>query len=152
MAERRTLQFSTAEDVATDVARLRHGYVGTGSWSLPQTCYHLNWVMQSSMKPGPAPADTPEQIARRPLLQQMLATGKIPNGLPAPDEAVPPADVPLSAVDTFLSTLEQFGRFAGPFAAHRLFGKISDDDRRRQQILHCAHHLSYLVPAEPSAT
>ena len=82
----------------------------------------------------------------------MLASGKIPDGLISPDAMTPPADTPDSAVDDFLTTLKRFEAYRGELAPHRLFGNMSDADRRRHQLIHCAHHLSFLVPVQPKAT
>ncbi len=38
---RRTLDYRSPADVAADVRRLRRGYVRSGTWTLPQTCWHL---------------------------------------------------------------------------------------------------------------
>lgn len=152
MNDRRTLNFTAVDDVIADVQTLRRGYERVGQWTLPQACRHLDRIMSGSMKPGPHPDDTPEQTARKPMLDTMMATGQIPNGLVAPDEMTPAADTPESAIDEFLTTLEQFAAFHGPLAPHRLFGTLPDDVRRRHQLIHCAHHLSYLVPAETRTT
>jgi hypothetical protein len=149
MAERRTLNFTTPDDVAADVIRLRdNGYQKVGTWDLAQTCFHLDKIMGSSMT-NPAGESTPEQTARRKTLDKMLSSGKIPDGIEAPPSTVGPQHTPSTAIDDFLETLEAFKTFKGTFAPHRLFGNISADDRRRHQLIHCAHHLSYLVPLEP---
>ncbi|MGC4032758.1 MAG: DUF1569 domain-containing protein [Tepidisphaeraceae bacterium] len=148
MAERRSLIFNTPDDVAAEVKRLRDGgYEKAGQWNLPQVCFHCEKLLVQAMT-GPAADTTPEQTARRPILDQMLATNRIPDGIVSPDPAVPPADTPASAVDDFLKTLDAFEAFTGTFAPHRLFGNISPQERRRHQMIHCAHHLSYLVPAK----
>lgn len=144
------LAFADEEAVAADVRALRdRGYAraGAGAWTLPQACFHLDQALQSRMKPGPFPPNTPEQDARRPVLEQTLATGKLPDGLPAPDAFIPPDDVGDDAVDAFLARLAQFKAYPGPIAQHRLFGNLPDDVARRLNLIHCAHHLSYLVPA-----
>lgn len=149
MAERRKLNFCTPDDVAADVNRLRtDGYQRVGHWDLAQTCFHLDKLMGSAMT-NPAGETTPEQTARLPILAKMLKSGKIPSGLVAPDSTVGPQHTPNTAIDDFLETLETFKAFTGTFAPHRLFGNIPAEDRRRHQLIHCAHHLSYLVPAEP---
>ena len=50
------------------------------------------------------------------------------------------------AIDSFLATLERFKKFPGPIAPHRLFGHLADADARKLNLIHCAHHLSYLTP------
>jgi hypothetical protein len=98
------------------------------------------------MVPGPFPPDTPEQLVRKPKLREILAIGKLPSGIEAPAPAIPPADANESAIDALIATLKRFDSFTGPIAPHRIFGHLSDADARRLNLIHCAHHLSYLVP------
>jgi hypothetical protein len=109
--------------------------------------WHLNQATMGRMKPGPHADDTPEQIGRRPLLQQVLATnGYLPDGIAAPDPLQPPADAPESVIDDLVASLRQLKSYKGEIAPHRLFGRIPDVDARRLNLIHCAHHLSYLTP------
>jgi hypothetical protein len=100
------------------------------------------------MKPGPHPPQTDEQKARQPLLQHVLAmNGYLPDGIQAPDPMVPPADAPESAIDDLIASLKQLKAYKGKIAPHRLFGEIPDAEARRLNLIHCAHHLSYLIPS-----
>jgi hypothetical protein len=141
------LVFNSVDDVIADVQKLRKGWEQTaGQWTLPQICWHLEIAMRTSMTPVQNPVETPEQTANKPRLQALLAAGKITGFIPAPERAVPPADAGDAAIDAFLATLEKYKTFPGPFAPHRLFGKMTDDEARRIALIHCAHHLSYLAP------
>jgi hypothetical protein len=144
---RRLIRFADEDAVIADVTRLRKGYSQVGSWSLPQMAWHLNQAVQSRMKPGPHAADTPEQVARKPLLQHVLAmNGYLPDGISTPDSMSPPANVPESVIDDLIASLRQLKAYRGEIAPHRLFGQIPDAEARRLNLIHCAHHLSYLVP------
>ena len=140
------LRFETEDDVVDEVRRLRRGHAQAGAWSLAQVCCHLDKSVQSRMQPGPFPPTTPEQEARRDVLQQALRNERLPDGIPAPDHMMPPTDCGDDAIDSFLATCERFKSFPGPIAPHRLFGHLSDADARRLNLIHCAHHLSYLTP------
>jgi hypothetical protein len=146
MTERRILIFDSPADVAREIVRLREGCKCLGNWTLSQVCFHLNAVMLATMKPGPYQEDTPEQISRKPILDQMLSTRRNPGGIVAASDAIPPSDVPDSSIDEFLETLRRFETYSRPFAPHRLYGCMNDSSRRRHQLIHCAHHLGYLVP------
>jgi hypothetical protein len=98
------------------------------------------------MQKGPFPPNTPEQDARRPVFEQVMRSGQLPSGIDAPSQAVPPPDAGDSAIDDFIKTLTRFKNYREPIAPHRIFGHLSDADARRLNLIHCAHHLSHLVP------
>ena len=151
MLERRSLSFSSFDEIAEDVRRLRRdGYVKTAQWSLPQVCHHLDQSLQWSMRPGPFPPDTPEQQASTPRVQQILASGKLPDGIQTADHMLPAPDAGDTAIDSFLATLKRYEAYQGELAPHRLFGRLSRDQLRQLARIHCAHHLSHLVPAAGS--
>lgn len=140
------LRFANEDEVIADIRRLRQGYEQTGGWSLPQICWHLNQTMQARMRPGPYEPDSPEQLARKPLVERIMASGELPKGIVAPPIVSPPADAGEEAVDACLATLELLKTHKG-FAPHRLFGTLPDEVARTQNLIHVAHHLSHLVPA-----
>jgi len=149
MAERRSLQFSSIDEVVTDVIRLRDGgYTKAGNWSLEQACWHLNQILRFVMRGHPVTPNTPEQDANRAMMEQVLANRALRTGITAPGMVVPPADTPVSAIDDFLATNEKLKTFAGPFATHRLFGNLPDATMRQLHLIHCAHHFSYLLPKD----
>jgi len=145
---RRTgLRYASEADVVADVSRLRRGYAQAGAWSLPQVCCHLDKSLQYRMRAGPHEPTTPEQAARRDQLQQILSSARLPDAQTAPDFMMPPPDCGDDAIDALLARLEQVKTFPGPFAPHRLFGHLDNDVARKINLIHCAHHLSYLTPA-----
>ena len=146
MVQRRPLVFSNLFDVMADVNHLRRGCTPGGNWTLAQTCWHLETVMNRQMRPGPYPPNSPIQNQNRPALEDILATGVIPSGIPAPPEAVPPANVPNSAIDQFLVALRAFESRTEPYAPHRLFGNLKREEMQKLALIHCAHHLSHLLP------
>jgi hypothetical protein len=144
---RRLIRYANEDEVVADVQRLRAGYTQVGAWSLPQMAWHLNQAVLQRMKPGPYAPDTPEQTARKPLLQQVLLTnGYLPDGITAPEPMVPPAHVPEGSIDDLIASLRRLKAYQGEIAPHRLFGRIPDAEARRLNLIHCAHHLSYLTP------
>jgi hypothetical protein len=144
---RRLIRFANEDEVITDVERLREGYTKCGGWSLPQMAWHLNQAVLARMKPGPHPPETAEQQARKQLLQHVLMiNGYLPDGITAPDPMQPPANAPASSIDDLIASLQQLKAYKGEIAPHRLFGHIPDAEARRLNLIHCAHHLSYLTP------
>ena len=142
------LSFSDEEAVIVEIQRLRKGNTRAGHWTLAQVCDHLERSIRSRMQPGPFPPNTPEQVARRAEFEQVLATGRIPDGITAPDSMQPAPGCGDEAIDACIECLRQFRAFAGPVAPHRLFGHLSEADARRLNLIHCAHHLSFLLANE----
>lgn len=143
---RQSLRYASIDDIIADIIKLRKGYVQTGDWNLPQVCWHLDVTTQRRMAPGPHAPVTPEQLARRPVFDQVVATGKLPPGLVAPPDLTPAKNLGESAIDALLQTLEKLKTFKGPYAPHRLFGQLTDAESQQQILIHSAHHLSHLVP------
>jgi hypothetical protein len=142
---RRSLRYASFADVIADVERLRSGYVRSGNWTLPQTCWHLRAVAEA-LAARPMADATPEVLARRPLFDGLMAGAPLPDGMPAPAELVPPAAATDADVDDYLALLrDRQSRPPGP-AMHRLFGPINAGEHAAMTLKHAAHHLSYLVP------
>ncbi len=143
---RRPLNLNSEDEVIADVTALRRGHVQTGAWSLPKMCAHLEKAVRYRMQPGPFPPNTPEHDAKRAMFEGIMATGKLPSGIVAPDAMLPPDDCGDESIDAFIAALREFKSFPGPIAPHRIFGHLPDADARRLNLIHCAHHLSYLTP------
>jgi len=145
VSERRRLKFADADAVAAEIGRLRKGYSRAGNWSLPQVCRHLEMAMRYSMKPAP---DRKVETTwfQWVQLKIMLASGKIPAGVPAPERIVPPQDTPDAAIDECLAALEELKNFKGQFAPHPFLGWIKHRDWVALHLIHSAHHLGFLSP------
>jgi hypothetical protein len=144
VSERRTLKFADADAVAAEVRRLRAGYTQAGEWSLPQACWHLNKAIRFSMNPPPQVKMTKPGLIRKMQLMAILIVGRIPAGAHAPEKITPTKDVPESAIDEFLVTLNDLNNFKGEFAPNPLFGQLSRGRYMRLHLVHCAHHLGFL--------
>ncbi len=79
------------------------------------------------------------------MLKKILEEGVLPT-VEAPKQVMPPGDAEGLEIDRFLETLERFRKFKGPYAPHRLFGEMSVEDYARLHLIHCSHHLGFLVP------
>jgi len=146
VSQRRRLKFADADGVAAEIRRLRKGYSRAGNWSLPQICRHLEMAIRYSMKPA---SDRKMETTwfQWVLLKIMLASGKIPAGVPTPEQIVPPEDTPDAAIEECLAALEELKNFPGEFAPHPFLGRIKHRDWVKLHLIHCAHHLGFLSPA-----
>jgi hypothetical protein len=142
--QKRKLNLANVDEVTAEVRRLQKGYHRMGEWSLPQVCWHLNEVMTRTMLTKAVGAVEVKPEARA-MLKKILEEGEMPR-VEAPGQVVPPADAEGLEVERFLETLERLRKFKGPFAPHRFFGEMGVEDYTRLHLIHCAHHLGYLVP------
>jgi Protein of unknown function (DUF1569) len=146
VSERRRLKFADADAVAAEVRRLRSGYTRVGEWSLPQMCWHLGSAIEFSMRPPPHKA-VKAGIGRKVLLLAILMMGRIPAGAHAPDPITPAKETPESTIDDFFTVLERLKNFTGKFAPNPMFGHLTHGQYLRLHLIHCAHHLGFLRPA-----
>lgn len=144
---KRDLHYKTTEDVLLDVERLKRGNRKLGNWTLAQACWHLNEIMKYLMAPGPHAETTREQLQAQARLEIMLTTGQMPRKrIEAPPAVVPPPTAGERDVNDFMKTLVVFMGHKN-YATHRIFGKLSDEDMRKLNLVHCAHHFSHFIPA-----
>jgi hypothetical protein len=148
LQRRAGLRYADEAAVMQDVRRLQNGYAQSGNWTLPQACWHLATTTLWSIRPGPFPPPTPQQLAARPKLDAVLAGADLPTGLITTEQFLPPVDCTDAEIDRLARALEAARVHAGPFAPHRIFGAMNPDEARHLRLRHCAHHLSYLVPTE----
>lgn len=154
---RRPLTFDDFDAVVRDVETLQaNGFERAGRWDLAQVCEHLNDWLRYPIDGYPRPA-LPIRLAigiLRPLvitkaLRQILANGTMPAGrMTLPETVHPPGCDEDRAVTKFRDTIQRFQAFDGPFQTSPMFGTLGRDQMIQLQLIHCAHHLSFLIPKE----
>lgn len=146
-AQRRVLRFASFDDVMPDVERLLQGHAAVGHWSLGQIFRHLANVLRRVVD---LPATTPQDPAlwvTEDKKRQVLESGVLPEGLPAPAEVVP--DETLGAAEEaegLRRAIAYYKASSGPVVAHRFLGPLSKAEWDQIQRIHLAHHLSFAVP------
>jgi hypothetical protein len=153
---RRALQFHDLDEVAREVQRLHTGgYDQVGRWDLAQVCNHLaDWMsfpQAGFPQAGPLPVramlwSLRNTVGRR-MLRKILARQAMPPGGATIRETVhPPGGDESGAVERLRSTVRRFRAHAGPWHPSPLFGELTGDEWEQLQLVHCAHHLSFLIP------
>lgn len=148
---RRTLHFESIDDVMPEVERLHARHTTAGAWSLGQICCHLATTIRRVV-------DLPASTPRDPALElgedakrEVLASGRIPSRMVAPPALQPPDEVNEDEeVERLRSAIAYYKASPGPVAPHRFFGPLSKAEWDRLQLIHMAHHLSFVIPREPS--
>jgi hypothetical protein len=152
---RRTLRFDDLDDVVREAESLRaSGYHRAGAWDLAQVCTHLaEWMrfpLDGFPRP-PAPIRAMLWVMKntfgRRQLRKVLATSSMPAGGPTMPETVAAAGGDeTAAVERLRQTVARFKAHTGPLHPSPLFGPLDKEAATRLQLVHCAHHLSFLVP------
>jgi hypothetical protein len=157
--QRRAVSFQNLDELIQDVQTLHAaGYTSVGNWDLSQACGHLNEWMRYPMDGFPqAPwpmrllmATLRNTIAPR-MMRKVLAESAMKPGNPTIPSTVPAkGGDEANAVDKLCETARRLADHPGPFHASPMFGDLDRESLVKLQLIHCAHHLSFLVP-NPSA-
>ena len=146
---RRTLRYGSLDEVMPDVERLLEGHTTVGHWSLAQICRHLATVMRRVVD---LPASTPHDPSRwvgEERKREVLDSGMLPEGLPAPPEIVPgETRGDREEAEGLRQAIAHYRASPGPLIPHRIFGPLTRAEWDQLQLIHVAHHLSFAVPKE----
>ena len=154
MAQRRELSFPDFDAIERDLALLQaHGYDKAGNWDLAQVCGHLTEWMRFPLDGYPRPGFFVRGMlwmmkvtVGKGMKRKILTTGKMPAGGPTIKETVPaPGGDATAAVAKVKEMMQRFQAHAGEYHSSPLFGFMTRDEHRRLQLVHGAHHLSFLV-------
>jgi len=153
-ATRRTLSFDSLDAAVRDAETLlAKGYEKAGNWDLSQVAGHLaNWMTYplDGFPKAPLPVAMVLGLVRRTLGRKMfeayVAKG-MPAGKPTMTQSVPePGGDPAAAVARLKAAAGRFQTYTGDIVPSPLFGTLTKDQALKLQLVHCAHHLSFLVP------
>jgi Protein of unknown function (DUF1569) len=153
--ERRKLDFNSFDEVLADAERLlQSGYEKAGNWDLAQVCGHLAEWLRFPLDGYPsvplliAPMIwAVRKLAGRKMRDRILNSGRFQTGgRTLPQTVPPPGGDEAAAVAQLRQTIERFKRHDGPFHPSTLYGQMTRDEWTRLNLIHCAHHLSFLVP------
>jgi len=153
--ERRRLTLPNLDAVLADIENLRSkGYDRVGNWNLAQVCGHMaEWIrfpMDGFPKAGCAMGAVlglMRMTIGAHLRKKILRTGKLPANGPTLKETVPPSDLDeATAVQRLTAEIERFKPYTGDLHPSPLLGRMDKQTWERIQVVHCAHHLSFLIP------
>ena len=130
------------------------GYDKAGNWDLAQICGHLGkWLRfpMDGFPKAPAPIRAMLWLLRvtigRKKLREYLTTGQMKTGTPTLKESVPaPKGDEAAAVSLFKTTLGRAKTYTGVLQPSPLFGQLTREEWVKLNLVHAAHHLSFLVP------
>ena len=146
---RRALSYASLDEVMPDVDRLLRGHTTAGSWSLAQICRHLALSIHCTIDgfPARAPWIVRKTIGRL-LLRRILRTGRFVEGMKAPAAYQPdPGADERAEAEGLRAALRRLADHRGPLVEHPMGGWVTREEWERFHCAHCAHHLSFAVPA-----
>lgn len=155
MAGRRNLvHFSSLADVVADAQDLhRRGYEKVGQWDLSQVLQHCaDWIDYGidGYPSMPLPLTIVFWFVRRfrgrRMLETMLAQRSMDAGGATLGRTVHPPSDEADALARFERSVQRLETFSGPTRTSPLFGPLSVTELQQLNVVHCAHHLSFLVP------
>ena len=151
MSARRTLAFNSLDQVMPDVDRLMAGYTKVGNWSLGQACNHLTKGVVAAIDGADFKAPWLLRMTLAPIfLRQILKSGKMREQIKVPKSLLPkPGLDDRAEAEALRAALQLYAAHTGPLADHPFFGRLTREQMDRLQYIHCAHHLSFLLPNEP---
>jgi hypothetical protein len=150
----RELKFSGYSDVLAEIGRLQgSGYEKSGQWSLGQICDHLAYFMEGELDGFTFKVPfLVKLLFGRLVLRRILSTGKMKSGIRTPQDPLPaptmPDDAGIARLEKIIGRLEvhQGEMHDSPF-----FGHLTPAQWKRLNLIHCAHHLGFLQPANPGS-
>jgi hypothetical protein len=143
------------DEVVADAERLSaNGYVAVGKWNLGQVCNHLaDWMTYpvAGFPKAPAPIALMlwlmKKTVGRKTLRQMLESKSMPAGKPTMPATVHPASEDAApALARLREAAKRFADHTGEYRPSPIFGTLTRDEALGLQLVHCAHHLGFLLP------
>jgi hypothetical protein len=153
LVTRRKLTFGTLDEVSRDAENLfAVGYDKAGNWDLSQVCGHIaDWMTFpiAGFPKAPLPIRMMLGMVRVTLGKGMFRkylTNGMPAGKPTMPQSVHQPGDEKAAVARLKEAVERMKAHTGPIHPSPLFGKMTKSEAVQLQMVHCAHHLSFLVP------
>ena len=154
MSKRRALDYITFDDLQADLDGLKAGgYQTVGKWSLAQICDHLQIFFDASLDGFGFRMPWYMRMAAPLVLRVTLKSRKIPAGVKGPPSIMPRANgaTDAAAIDSLIAAIDRYRRHNGPLQPSPLFGHLSRERWDQIQLIHAAHHLSFVLPPEAVA-
>lgn len=155
MAVRRRLRFHSLDEIIVEAENLHtRGYEKTGQWDLAQICNHCACWVKYPMDGFPRLPWYLKPVffvlkhtLMKKIEKQMKDDRTFPQGVStAPMTVFPAGQDESAAVLNLKNELSRMKTFTGPMHASPLRGLLPKDEWVDSHLVHCAHHLSFLVP------
>ena len=149
--ERRPLDFRDFDEVVRDVERLhREGYRKVGQWGLAQCCNHLSYFIQATLDGATFRVPWLVRVLfGRMVLNRILKTRAMRERAPTPQKPLPePGGDEGEAVERLKGLIDRLKATTGDLHPSPFFGRLTGEQWRQLHLIHCLHHLSFLLPGK----
>lgn len=143
------LQFGSFEEALTYAEQLHtRGYERAGNWDLGQVLDHLTYFMKGALDgytfkvPWILKVLLGKMVLRRILKEKRMKRGVFTPQKPLPE----PGQDDVAALERFRETARRFVAHTGEYQPSPFFGVMTREEVRELNLLHCRHHLGYLIP------
>jgi len=151
---RRPLDFQDLGQVIGDVQDLRRrGYTRAGNWTLAQVADHLAIFFRGSLEGFSRRMPwIVRALVGKPILGLILRKRRMRAGVQVPQVFLPgdPRDDEV-AVEQLVGLIERFRNHTGPLQPSPLFCHLTRQQWTDLHLIHAAHHLSFLLPADKAS-
>jgi len=153
--QRRPLVFNDLDEIVPDAENLlARGYEKAGNWDLAQVCGHVaEWLRfpVEGFPKAPAPIRAMLWVMRKTIGRKKflgyITERTFPAGKPTmPQSVPPPGGDPREAIEKMRRSVNGLKEYTGTIVPSPLFGAMTKDEAVRMQLVHAAHHLSFLIP------
>ncbi|OWK47156.1 DUF1569 domain-containing protein [Fimbriiglobus ruber] len=152
---RRELKFDTLDAAVRDAEHLLAvGYEKVGNWDLGQVCGHLaDWMgfPIDGFPKSPVPVALMMWMLRKTVgpvaLRSTITKREMRSGVATiPSTVHPVGHDAVAAIARLKAAAARFQAWDGEIVPSPFFGRMNKDEATKLQLVHCAHHLSYLIP------
>jgi hypothetical protein len=150
----RDLEFRSCAEVVADLDRLHAGgYEKAGTWDLAQVCDHLAYFISGSLDGFTFRVPWLFKVLfGRLVLRRILSRRRMKGGIPTPQKPLPPPGADEGeAVARLKGALQRLEDHQGELHSSPFFGYLTPQQWRELHLIHCAHHLAFLIPKTPGA-
>lgn len=145
----RDLELKNFDEVLAEAERLHFkGYERAGKWDLAQILDHLTYFMKGGMDGYDFKVSwIIKALFGKMVLKRILTSKKMKRGVFTPQKPLPAAGGDEAAALTrFRDMLKRFVNHQGEYLPSPFFGQVNRHDCQEINLIHCRHHLGYLIP------
>jgi hypothetical protein len=143
------MQFRDHNELVQEINRLhQNGYQKVGNLDLAQICDHCSYFVEGTLDGHTFRVPWLLKVLfGRMALRRTMKTKRIKPGLPSPQKPMPaPGGDEVKAMARLHHAMERLKAHSGEMHPSPFFGYLTPQEWREFHLIHCAHHLGFLVP------